>query len=157
MTRTHVIISIFKPDTNLKNPFTILLIDDDSDDRELFEIALEDSVHDVKCICLESCLLALQYLKGQNIKPDFIFLDLNMPEINGKECLLELKRNLILSKIPVVIFSTSDDPADIRDTLSLGAVEFMTKPAKVSSLTTLVDHFITQYTMKKPTHEKRSN
>lgn len=118
------------------------MIDDDADDRELFEIALESCAYGINFIGVASCSDALQFLKNGGIIPDYIFLDLNMPEMNGRECLQELKRSIILSRIPVIIFSTSSDPQDKKDTLALGAVEFITKPHKVSELTALIDKFL---------------
>lgn len=127
----------------MKKHITLLLIDDDADDRELFEIALEDSVNNIKFIGVGSCSEALQFLKNGGLAPDYIFLDLNMPEMNGRDCLQELKRSIHLSRIPVVIFTTSSDPEDKKDTLAMGAAEFMTKPNKVSGLTQQIDSFLT--------------
>lgn len=126
----------------MKKHITLLLIDDDADDRELFEIALEDSVNNIKFIGVANCAEALHFLTNGGLAPDYIFLDLNMPEMNGRECLYELKRSIHLSRIPVVIFTTSSDPADKKDTLAMGAVEFITKPDKVSDLTQIIDQFL---------------
>ena len=119
-----------------------MLIDDDEDDRDLFEIALEDLDTEVGFTGVGSCCDALDILNNTSETPDFIFLDLNMPQISGKECLASLKESLRLSKIPVIIFSTSSDPRDIKETKELGAIDFITKPNKTSELTTILKNFI---------------
>ena len=63
-----------------------------------------------------------------------IFLDLNMPRLNGKQCLAELKREAHLRDIPVIIYSTSSEKRDIEETSRLGAAHFLTKPNKFEEL-----------------------
>jgi DNA-binding response OmpR family regulator len=60
--------------------------------------------------------------------PEYIFLDLNMPRMNGKQCLAEIKRIKKLSDVPVIIYSTSKLESDITETRKLGATYYMTKP-----------------------------
>lgn len=112
-----------------------LLIDDDEDDRELFRLALSDADEDACFYEAKSGREALERLEKKEIVPDYIFLDLNMPEMNGKECLKELRSLPECYEIPVIIFSTSANPDDIRDTINNGASDFLTKPAKTSELT----------------------
>jgi CheY-like chemotaxis protein len=121
---------------------TFLLVDDDEDDRELFQIALEEVEHDIHYLEAASGVEALRTLRHSDTLPDYIFLDLNMPHMNGRECLIELKKDPRLTAIPVIIFSTSNDPRDIEETKILGAIEFITKPHKTSILTTLLKEFI---------------
>jgi CheY-like chemotaxis protein len=123
-------------------PITVFLIDDDEDDRDIFQLAVEDSELRVSCVTSKSGYQALSMLSNNTVKPDVIFLDLNMPEMDGRECLSELKKHRDLSHIPVVIFSTSSDPRDISETRELGAVHFITKPSKINELTQSIDHFI---------------
>jgi CheY-like chemotaxis protein len=120
----------------------ILLIDDDIDDRELFQIALDDCNISARCTAVESCEEALAELISREILPDFIFLDLNMPKMDGRECLTELKKTIRISDIPVVIFSTSTDDNDKKDTAAMGALEFISKPARVSELTIILKNFL---------------
>ena len=121
---------------------TFLLIDDDEDDRELFEIALKELNHKPVYHSAASCCKALELLEGGEIKPDYIFLDLNMPQMSGCDCLTALKKNLALSDIPVIIFSTSSDQRDKHETKEMGAVDFITKPPKTSELTIILNQFI---------------
>lgn len=122
-----------------------MLIDDDEDDRGLFELALKDTQADVQFLCSSTCCDALELLQSGSINPDYIFLDLNMPQMSGRECLAELKKNIHLSATPVIIFSTSGDPNDRRDTLNMGAVSFITKPGRTSELTQILKQFINSH------------
>jgi CheY-like chemotaxis protein len=74
---------------------------------------------------------ALKKLSGYH--PDVIFLDLNMPLMNGRQFLEEIKKKDGLSHIPVIILSTSSDKSTIEDTRRLGARDFITKPDKLSA------------------------
>lgn len=134
----------------MEKQITFFLIDDDEDDRELFEIALEKIEIPVNFLSAGDGMKALQLLKESNELPDYIFLDLNMPQMDGRECLTALKKDRQLSNIPVIIFSTSNDPRDKEDTQKLGAVDFITKPFKTSELTQILNHFITKnyFTLK---------
>ena len=120
----------------------IMLIDDDEDDRELFQMALNDLDTSVGYTGVENCCDALTMLESKDVRPDFIFLDLNMPQMSGRECLTNLKKSLQLSNIPVIIFSTSSDPLDIKETKDLGAIDFITKPPRTSELTAILKNFI---------------
>ncbi|MBS1624104.1 MAG: response regulator [Bacteroidetes bacterium] len=126
------------------------LIDDDEDDRELFRIALSGLDYPTHYDSAGSCCDALVALREAQVKPDVIFLDLNMPEMTGKECLQELKRSAELLHIPVVIFSTSKDPKDKEETRTMGAIHFITKPARTSELKVILTQFIIQLTTQKP-------
>lgn len=129
----------------MKKPIRFLLIDDDEDDRELFEIALAEANADAAFTGSASCCDALELMKSGTLMPDYIFLDLNMPKMNGRECLAELKKSIRLSHIPVIIFSTSSDPDDRKETLNMGAVEFITKPSKTSELKQILSKFIVNH------------
>jgi len=121
---------------------TFFLIDDDEDDRELFQLALQETNAGVNYVSAQSGYEALEMLEKGEVVPDYIFLDLNMPQMSGRECLAELKQKINSAAIPVIIFSTSSDPRDIEDTKKLGAADFITKPSKISELTHLLNNFI---------------
>ena len=124
----------------------IMLIDDDEDDRDLFQMALDELDTPVDFTGVENCCDALTMLENKSVCPDYIFLDLNMPQMSGRECLNNLKKSLLLTNIPVIIFSTSSDPRDIRETKDLGAIDFITKPHRTSELTTILKNFILNQT-----------
>ena len=107
---------------------TCLLIDDDADDRELFGMALGDMSENIEYISTENCHDAIRISRaGQPVIPDFIFLDLNMPYHDGKECIRELKNIEHLEETPVIIYTTSTFEKDIEDTRKLGAKHYFTK------------------------------
>src|SRR5687767_1642323 len=114
---------------------TILIIDDDADDIELFCMAVAEIDKSIKCISARTGEEALKILKKSLLrKPDYIFLDLNMPRMNGKQCLSLIKKDPELCDIPVIIYSTSKLPEDYRETKELGAVYFLTKPSRHTDL-----------------------
>ena len=126
----------------MSTAMTFFLIDDDEDDRELFDIALDGLEQRPLYYSAPNGIKALNMLEAKEVIPDYIFLDLNMPQMSGRDCLIALKNNTELSKIPVVIFSTSSDGRDISETRELGAIHFITKPPKTSELTRILSNFI---------------
>jgi CheY-like chemotaxis protein len=120
-------------------PIVFCLIDDDEDDREIFQIAVSDIGKPVECLTYNSCIDAIRIFKSKEVIPDFIFLDLNMPHMSGRECLTFLKADEDLNNIPVFIFSTSSFPSDIDDTTKLGAKGFITKPDRIDDLQKLLE------------------
>jgi CheY-like chemotaxis protein len=111
------------------------IVDDDTDDQELFIEAINEIDNTIQCLSASDCEEALDKLKnGKMALPDMIFLDLNMPRLNGKQCLAELKKLAHLRHIPVIIYSTSSEKKDIEETARLGAAHFLTKPNKFDDL-----------------------
>jgi len=111
----------------------VLIIDDDEDDRELFCEAVGYVSKDIDCLHATDGENALELLAvGKGKLPDFIFLDLNMPRLNGKECLAEIKKRSHTKDIPVIIYSTSSSRNDKDETKLLGATDFLRKPSEFS-------------------------
>ncbi len=114
---------------------TILLIDDDMDDTLLFRKVVSDIDKSIIFLSARDGKEAFEYLQsGRQRSPDIIFLDLNMPRMNGKECLLLLKKDPLLKDIPVIIYTTSSLPRDKQETIAAGAICFITKPSSISDL-----------------------
>lgn len=107
----------------------ILLIDDDDDDCEIFLVAIEKALGPGNYNTINQAIKAFDQLNKNQIHPDLIFLDLNMPIMNGVQFLTELKKREHLSHIPVIIFSTSSQIELINQTKQLGAHDFITKPS----------------------------
>jgi DNA-binding NtrC family response regulator len=119
----------------MSNQKFCFLIEDDSDDREFFCNALQQMDPKVQYEYAENARDGLKKLKGITKKfPDFIFLDLNMSPIDGRECLIELKKVAKLADIPVIIYSTRLDEKIKYDTLKLGAFDHFQKPTKLEEL-----------------------
>jgi len=112
----------------------ILLIDDDEDDQEIFLAALAKVSASAKCLAMSKATEALIKLKRKQIEPDVIFLDLNMPVMNGQQFLLEVKRDKVLSEIPIIILSTSSHQRTISLTKELGALDYITKPSNFDEM-----------------------
>jgi CheY-like chemotaxis protein len=112
----------------------ILLVDDDADDRLLFTDALKEIDRTLQCEEVINGIQALYSLRTGTTLPDLIFLDLNMPKMNGYECLRELKKAEGIREIPVVIYSTSNAKSEEQRMLISGAKHFLTKPADFTVL-----------------------
>lgn len=93
----------------MKTKPTCLLIDDDSDDQEIFVSAAAEVNSGTACQVISDAQDALSFLKQTTDLPDLIFLDINMPKMNGFEFLVELKKEKRLQGIPVIFYSTTKD------------------------------------------------
>ncbi len=113
----------------------ILLIDDDRDDAEIFSDALEELGMEAAVTHFADGNEGVQKLHEKTIAaPDIIFLDINMPHIDGWDCLRELKTIAYLQKIPIVMYSTSNfEQLDISPE-DIGATAFLTKPDNFNEL-----------------------
>jgi CheY-like chemotaxis protein len=111
---------------------TILLIDDDQDDCYLFTDAIKNFLPNINLVTVNNFLEAIAYLTSE--QPDIIFLDLNMPFKSGIESLAELKADQNFKTIPIVVFSNSDYPKDIKLSYEKGAALYFTKPSSFDDL-----------------------
>ena len=108
---------------------TILLVDDDEDDRKLFFEATGEYDSTIACVGAVNGQEALSYLNDKaNPVPDFIFLDLRLPGITGQQCLEEIKKDDRLKPVPVIVYTTSRDVRESVELKRMGAVHFMSKP-----------------------------
>ena len=114
----------------------ILLVDDDPDDLMLLKEAIEAINKEILISEKENGRSALNYLKEKIAKgslPCLVVLDINMPVLDGREVLAILKSDLALKNIPVVVFTTSSNPADISYCAQFD-VELVSKPFNLSEL-----------------------
>lgn len=124
----------------------ILMAEDDLDDRLLAQDALKESGLGAELRFVNDGVELMDYLYKQNKfsgaetapKPGLIILDLNMPRKDGREALKELKANVELRRIPVVILTTSTAGPDISKVYDLGANSFISKPVAYNSLVGLM-------------------
>ncbi|SKA01479.1 response regulator [Sediminibacterium ginsengisoli] len=131
----------------MKKIENILLIDDDTDDIEIFREAVGEVVPDAHFDGITNCEKALSQLNNSLTGlPDLIFLDLNMPLINGKQCLSAMRKMAHLSNIPIIIYSTSSFQKDIDETKQLGASEFLTKSSRFEETCNLLKRMISKFT-----------
>lgn len=127
-------------------PITILIADDDADDRMLIEDAFEESRLSNPLAFVEDGeqLLAFlrrespyELLKGHPM-PGLIILDLNMPKMDGRTALSHLKADPELQRIPVIVLTTSQAEEDILKTYGLGVSSFISKPVTFDGLVDVV-------------------
>ena len=127
-------------------PITILVADDDADDRMLIEDAFEESLLQNPVDFVEDGEQLLAYLRregdyahlaGQPF-PGVILLDLNMPRMDGRTALAKMKEDETLRRIPVIILTTSKAEEDILRTYGLGVSSFITKPVTFDRLVDVV-------------------
>ncbi|MHC4475263.1 MAG: response regulator [Planctomycetota bacterium] len=108
----------------------ILLVEDDLVDTMTFKRALNDLEVKNQVVHSLNGEEALEYLRNDhNERPCFIFLDLNMPKMNGIELLKIIKADDQLKKTPVVVLTTSDNERDIIESFELSVAGYMIKPA----------------------------
>jgi CheY-like chemotaxis protein len=121
---------------------TILIVDDDSDDREMLRDAfMAKHKHHREYVFIETGDHLLEYLANgdQEELPSLIMLDLNMPGKDGREALKEIKDSDRLRSIPTIIFTTSGSQKDRDVSYSLGANCFITKPDTFNKLVEMVN------------------
>jgi CheY-like chemotaxis protein len=115
---------------------TVLCVDDDPDDREIVCFTIGEIDPSLKVVHAEDGLEALHYLtkaKEEENLPCLVILDINMPRMDGKQTLTEIKKDDQLSTLPVVVFSTSSSPVDKLYCSRFG-VELVTKPTSMHSM-----------------------
>lgn len=105
----------------------IFIADDDEDDLNFFQDAVKETCPTVELTMAEDGQELLEKLEKAPL-PDVILLDLNMPYINGKECLKVLRQNPEYNKVPILIYSTSNAKSDIEYCLQNGANYYIVKP-----------------------------
>jgi CheY-like chemotaxis protein len=140
-------------------PLNILLADDDADDRSFFEKALKGIPIDTTLTAVYDGEQLMEYLTNTlDSLPDVLFLDLSMPRKGGFECLTEMKDNIQLNSIPVVMFSTSyNQNFDFEQSMisvlyKIGVQDYIRKPDTILQLKKLILH-----SLQKVIKESRMN
>lgn len=131
-------------DKRKRKPITILMAEDDADDRLLVQEAFRKSRLINDLFFVEDGEDLMDYLRRQGRyaasvpRPGLILLDLNMPRKDGREALAEIKADPNLRRIPVVVLTTSKAEEDILRTYELGAAGFITKPVTFIGLVEVI-------------------
>ena len=124
---------------------TVLIVDDDMEDQELLREAIKEVDKSVHCLSAKNGEEALDMLHTLLHKlPQLIFLDLNMPRMNGKIFLRRLKQLGVLNEIPVIIYTTSKMQIDVEETKQLGARQFITKPNSFEEIVRVVSGLLSR-------------
>jgi CheY-like chemotaxis protein len=123
----------------------ILIVDDDKDDQSFLSDVIAELYPSIKCKVASNGQEALEYIAADPPPPDLIFLDLNMPVLNGFEFLRDYRTIYDLKKSKVIIYSTSSNPRDKEITKNLGAAEYITKMADYDKLKTKLKQVVHEY------------
>jgi CheY-like chemotaxis protein len=124
--------------------YTILCVDDDSDDLQLLHETLKDTREDFEVIEAHNgkqAIDTLRRLKNNGTQPCLIILDINMPVLNGKETLSLIKKDEGLKDIPVVVFTTSGSDSD-KKFCGFHGVEMITKPPNFQNFKNVVQKLL---------------
>lgn len=119
------------------NTKKIILTDDDEDDRDFFQYAVNSISSDIQLITLAGGKDLISFISDENNhkeKADLIFLDINMPMINGFECLRKIRERFSYNELPVVMYTTSDSDIDLANALKDGANLYIRKPNDMDAL-----------------------
>ena len=131
---------------SVPKPISILMADDDPDDRLLAREAFEESRLRNNLSFVNDGVELMDYLhrRGkfsnphESPKPGLILLDLNMPRKDGREALKEIKSNDLLRRIPIVVLTTSDAEEDIVSSYELGGSAYIRKPVTFDGLISVI-------------------
>lgn len=129
-----------------QGPITILVAEDDADDRMLLKEAFDENRLSNDLRFVENGEELIAYLRregpfatpGEAPYPGLILLDLNMPRMDGREALRMIKADPLLQRIPIVVLTTSKAEEDVARTYDLGVSSFITKPATFEGLLKVV-------------------
>ncbi|WP_036481395.1 response regulator [Myxosarcina sp. GI1] len=122
----------------------ILLVEDSASDTMLIRRSLQKSNLDYSLYCVEDGEKAIAFLRRQGdykqaVRPDLIILDLNLPRLDGREVLAEIKNDSVLKRIPVIVMTTSSSEQDIVHSYDLHANCYIVKPFDVHDFMQIAD------------------
>jgi CheY-like chemotaxis protein len=128
---------------------TILYVDDDEDDREIFTEVIKEEDPNINLVLAENGLKAKDYLQSvqqpKNELPCLIVLDLNMPFLDGKATFEKIQMHPVFKNIPVVIFTSSQNPHD-KIFFNNAGIEFITKPSNFSFMLNIAKQMLNHCT-----------
>jgi CheY-like chemotaxis protein len=123
----------------------VLYADDDVDDREIFCEVIKEINPAIKVVLGKDGIETLKILSVQKELPDLIFLDINMPRMDGIECLVKIKSDDRLKGIPVIIYSTTSNKSDVTKISLLGASDFILKGNSYESVKESLHKILTSH------------
>lgn len=141
-----------------KSPLRVLLTDDDEDDRLIFQEIFDEMDNNIIVDIVHDGKEMMGFLTNEiNSFPHIIFLDLNMPNESGLECLQKIRADVKYNDIAIAIYSTSDSNKDIDDTFSNGANIYITKPGDYDELKKVLKKSLTAVRINRNAGFDRSN
>ena len=144
-------------------PLEVLLVEDSPGDVRLTQEAFRDAHASIHLHVASDGVEAMEFLRREGTqadapRPDFILLDLNLPRMDGREVLAQIKEDIGLKTIPVVILTTSEAEADIVRSYQLQANCYLVKPVQLEAFITLVksinDFWLTKVTLPQPVPDR---
>lgn len=139
----------------MAKPLQILLVDDDADDREIFSWAINNIYPSATTDTAIDGQDALEKLERQECFPDMIFLDLNMPRMNGFDFLRHIRKSDKWSELPVIVYSTSSNPKDMARSWEAGATDYIVKGTEMASVKRDILQALEKYQPPVSQHEYR--
>lgn len=121
---------------------TIYYVDDDSYDLQIFKYALSKINENVKLYCYSKSESFISELENISKESTLIILDINMPKKNGFEVLKEIREERPFDQVPIVMFSTSDNPSSVSMSEEMGANSYSIKPMAIEGLENLIKQLI---------------
>jgi CheY-like chemotaxis protein len=112
----------------IKNDFSILLVEDNYADIFLLKESFNDDNFAPRLTILKDGQSAIEYFSNNPEQPDLVILDINLPRLNGFQVLDHIKTKSGIRDLPVVMLSSSSDNTDIERSISLGAKQYFVKP-----------------------------
>ncbi len=141
-----------------KDPLRVLLTDDDEGDRLVFKEIFEEMETDTVVYMMNDGKQLMDFLQKEDKPlPHIIFLDLNMPNMNGLECLKEIRSHEKYNDISIAIYSTSTSEKDIEDTFLHGANIYITKPADYGKLKQVLTKSLSAVRLNRESEFDRAN
>jgi len=124
----------------------VFLVDDDYEDHEIFEMAFSKVVSSHTLVTAENGIEAIEKFKNDRaFVPDIIFLDVNMPRMNGKDCIRELRKIPAMLTTPMILYSTHDGQKEFGEAKEAGATDFMTKPSSIQAYSKALKDIVDKY------------
>jgi CheY-like chemotaxis protein len=117
----------------MAQPVLILYIDDDQEDIEIFKSTLAAIDSSIICLTAHNGQEGLDILSDGVVLPDLVFLDINMPILNGRDCLVAIRKDQRFKDIPIIMYSTSTAIQDKKYCLTVGANEYLCKSGNVAT------------------------
>ena len=126
---------------------SLVLIDDDKDDQEIFRAACQSIDETIDVYAFEHGDVALRELNDLRIRPEVVFVDLNMPRMNGIEVLTAIKNSNTIHEIPVIVYTTYFDEKVKNKCFDLGAFGIIEKPDTLPQLCAKIESFLQELNM----------
>jgi len=130
----------------MKENMSFLIVDDDADDRMLVIESVREIDETIECKIARNGEQALELLRNIEVPlPNFIFLHIRMPRLNGKKCLFEIKKDERLKHIPVIIYTTSKAVEESKELRAMGAFHFISKPRNADEIFYLISFVMDEH------------